>query len=153
MRVVILGNSGSGKTTRARALEADHGCAHLDLDSVAWATPGTRRPLAESEAAIRAFHDAHPAWVMEGSYASLAEIAAPLATAFWFLNPGVETCLAHARQRPWEPEKYPSPEAQDERLAFLLDWIRSYDVRDDEYGLAAHRAVFDAFDGPKQEIP
>jgi len=147
-RVLILGNSGSGKTTAAREL----GLPHLDLDSVAWSEPGIRAPLAESEAAILAFHNAHPSWVMEGSYASLAEIAAPLCTEFRFLNPGVETCLAHCRQRPWEPEKYDSPEAQDERLAFLLDWVRSYDSREDEYGLAAHRAVFDAFGGPKREV-
>ena len=59
--------------------------------------------------------------------------------------------MAHCRARPWEPEKYASPEEQDERLAFLLDWVRSYETRDDEYGLARHRAVFESFDGPKRE--
>ena len=145
---MILGNSGSGKTTAARTL----GLPHLDLDAVAWTEPGVRAPLAESHEAIQDFHSAHPSWVMEGSYASLAEIAAPLCTEFWFLNPGVDACLAHCRQRPWEPEKYDSPEAQDERLAFLLNWVRSYDTREDEYGLAAHRALFERFGGSKREV-
>lgn len=152
MRILILGNSGSGKTTAARELVESYGLAHLDFDSVAWAEPGVRRPLAESREAIHAFHHANDTWVMEGSYASLAEVAQPLCSAFWFLNPGVEACLAHCRQRSWEPEKYPTPEAQAERLAFLLDWVRTYDTREDEYGLAAHRALFDGFAGDKQEI-
>lgn len=150
-RILILGNSGSGKTTMARALSTEHGLPHLDLDAIAWAAPGQRRALAESVAALGRFMEEHPAWVIEGSYATLVGAALPHCTELRFLNPGVEACLAHCRARPWEPEKYPSPEAQQERLAFLLDWVRSYPTRDDEYSLAAHRALFDAFPGPKRE--
>jgi adenylate kinase family enzyme len=64
----------------ARALHAAHGLPHLDLDDIAWAEAGTRRPLAESVAALRAFLDAHAAWVIEGSYASLVEAALPWCT-------------------------------------------------------------------------
>jgi adenylate kinase family enzyme len=151
-RLLLYGNSGSGKTTLARALAADLGVPHLDLDAIAWEEPGVRLPLEESVAALNAFADAHADWVMEGSYGSLVEAALPRCTELRFLNPGVETCLAHARARPWEPEKYGSPEAQDALLAFLLDWIRSYDTRDDEYGLACHRALFEGFAGPKVEV-
>ena len=149
-RILILGNSGSGKTTMARSLRSD-GLAHLDLDAIAWASPGERRPLAESEALLGAFHRAHPSWVVEGSYAGLARAALPWCTELRFLNPGVEACVANCRRRPWEPEKYASPEEQDARLAFLLDWVRSYATRADEYSLAQHRALFDGFGGPKRE--
>ena len=33
----------------------------------------------------------------------------------------------------------------------LPDWVRRYDVREDEYGLARHRALSDGFAGPKRE--
>lgn len=36
-------------------------------------------------------------------------------------------------------------------LAQLIDWVREYDTRDDEYGLRCHRRLFDAFAGPKRE--
>ena len=36
MRALVFGNSGSGKSTYARALAARHGLPHLDLDSVVW---------------------------------------------------------------------------------------------------------------------
>ena len=150
-RIVVLGNSGSGKTTLARALQAEHGLAHLDLDAVAWAEPGERLPLSESVAAIEGFVEAHPSWVIEGSYASLAEAALPFCTELRFLNPGVEACVENCRSRPWEPEKYAIAGEQDARLAFLVEWVRRYESRDDEYGLAAHRAVYDGFDGPKRE--
>lgn len=150
-RILIFGNSGSGKSTMARAIAARDGVPHLDLDSLAWASPGVRRPAEESAAEVRAFLDAHPAWVIEGCYGSLLEVAASHATELRFLNPGVEACVAHCRARPWEPEKYATPEAQDAMLDFLLGWVREYDTRDDEYSLAAHRALFDAFPGPKRE--
>ena len=151
-RILILGNSGSGKTTTARALQAEHGLPHLDLDAIAWTRPGERRPLAESVAALEAFDQAHRSWVVDGSYASLARAALPLCTEFRFLNPGIEACVANCESRPWEPEKYASPEDQDERLAFLLEWVRGYESRDDEYGLAQHRALYDGFDGTKREF-
>lgn len=150
-RILILGNSGSGKTTMARALQDAYGLPHLDLDSIAWAEPGERLPLAESVAALEAFDQAHASWVIEGSYASLARAALPLCTEFRFLNPGVEACVANCMSRPWEPEKYASAEEQDARLAFLLDWVRGYASRDDEYGLSQHRALYDGFDGVKRE--
>ena len=150
-RILILGNSGSGKTTMARALQDEFGLPHLDLDAIAWAEPGERLPLAESVAALEAFDQAHESWVVEGSYASLARAALPLCTEFRFLNPGTETCVANCQARPWEPEKYASPKEQDERLGFLLDWVRGYEARDDEYGLAQHRALFAGFDGAKRE--
>ena len=150
-RILIYGNSGSGKTTMARKAAAGHGLPHLDLDLVAWDAPGERRALAESVAALEAFFAANEGWVIEGCYGDLVEAALPYCTELRFLNPGVEACVAHCRARPWEPEKYASPGEQDQRLAFLLGWVRQYDTRADEYGLARHRAIFDGFGGTKRE--
>lgn len=164
-RLVILGNSGSGKTTLARRLAARgesvfvqdglpaDGAPVLSLDAVAF-VDGTpeRRPLADSVAELARFADAHDAWVVEGCFGDLAEAALARADGLLFLNPGVEACLAHCRARPWERDKFPTRQAQDALLAGLLDWVARYDERDDEYGLRRHRAVFDAFAGPKREL-
>lgn len=150
-RILIFGNSGSGKTTMARALAREHGLAHLDLDSLAWDAPGVRRSHDASLAAIEAFLSAHPAWVIEGCYADLLEPVLATASEVRFLNPGVEACVRNCRARPWEPEKYASPAEQDERLGFLLQWVRQYETRGDEYSLQAHRRLFESFRGPKRE--
>ena len=168
-RIVVFGNSGSGKTTLARVLTSQYGLAHLDLDSLAWDSSGVqlqtmtlddwvafvprRRSLTESASTIRDFIHEHSEWVIEGCYGDLLEQVLPYASEVRFLNPGVEACIANCRARPWEPEKYPSKEAQDQKLDFLLDWVREYESRADEYSLARHRELFEGFRGPKVELP
>lgn len=150
-RIVIFGNSGSGKTTMARRIAAEWQVPHLDLDHLAWSSPGVRKPLADSATEIRAFAASTAEWVAEGCYADLMEFLLPYATEIRFLNPGVETCVENSLLRPWEPEKYASKDDQDARLAFLIDWIRDYETRTDEYSLARHRRLFDDFRGAKRE--
>ncbi len=153
MRVVIMGNSGAGKSTLAKRLVAEHALAHLDLDTLAWlpVTPPQRAPIVESLAKLAVFTGAHDRWVIEGCYADLLEHAASGCTELVFLNPGAVVCIAHCRARPWEPHKYPSKDDQDRNLAMLIDWVRAYETRDDEFSLRAHRALFDRFAGPKRE--
>lgn len=149
-----MGNSGSGKSTLAARLANENGLAHLDLDTLAWlpGTPPRRRPLADSVAAIEAFFAEHDRWVVEGCYGDLVRAVLPYATKLYFMNPGVETCIANCRARPWEPHKYESKAAQDSNLEMLIDWVRGYETRTDELSLAAHRTIFDAFTGDKIEI-
>lgn len=156
MRLVVFGNSGAGKSTLARSLARDGPAAHLDLDTLAWEPleapddPPRRTPIDQAAAAIQAFTEAHDSWVIEGCYADLVALALDRATRLVFLDPSVETCQAHARQRPWEPHKYPSAEAQDANLPMLLEWIAGYPTREGPLGRPAHVALYEAFDGPKE---
>ena len=150
-RSVIYGNSGSGTTTMARALASTLGVPHLDLDSIAWDEPLVRKAMPETLTLLSAFIAEHPSWVIEGCYGDVVHAAARVATELRFLHPGIEACIAHCRLRPWEPTKFPTPEAQDAMLEALIDWVRQYETRDDEYGLARHRAVFEGFGGVKRE--
>ena len=52
-RIIVYGNSGSGKTTMARALSAELGIPHLDLDTIAWGEVAVRKPIDESIAELR----------------------------------------------------------------------------------------------------
>lgn len=52
----------------------------------------------------------------------------------------------------WEPHKYAARAEQDERLAFLLSWVRDYYVREDDLSLAGHRRCFEAYAGPRVEV-
>lgn len=152
-RILIFGNSGSGKSTLAKAYKDKYGLAHLDLDSVAWqpSSPPTRRPIDESEAEIRRFLDTNRRWVIEGCYSDLLALVANDANEAIFLNPGVDQCIANCRRRPWEPHKYASPQAQDDNLPMLLDWVRQYPERVDGFSLRSHRALFASFQGEKIE--
>ncbi len=163
MRVAIVGNSGSGKSTLAARLRALTGAAVLDLDTVAWAGgdgPPVRRERSAAVADVLAFCAAAEAddsagagrgWIVEGCYAELIAGVLPLKPVLLFLHPGVERCVEHCRQRPWEPHKYASPADQEANLAMLIAWVREYDTptRSDDLSLQAHRALFDGYDGPK----
>ena len=154
-KIVVFGNSGSGKSTYALDQVENLGCVHLDLDTIAWqadAVVPTRRPLSESQEEIHCFVETHEQWVVEGCYADLLEFVLFYANELVFLNPGAETCVQNARNRPWEPHKYSSPEAQAATLEKLVDWIRQYDQREDEYSLMAHRRLFENFSGKKREF-
>ena len=153
IKIVIFGNSGSGKSTLAIALAKQHNAAHLDLDTIAWRAdqPAVRTDFADSRAALLTFIENNENWIIEGCYSNLLREAANYSTEIIFLNPGVEACAANCRARPWEPHKYPTPEAQDENLKMLIAWVREYETRDDEFSLRAHRQLFDSFAGTKTE--
>ncbi len=146
-----MGNSGSGKSTLAKRLSTEHSLAHLDLDTLAWlaTTPPQRAP--DGLAKLDAFMTTER-WVIEGCYADLLAHAAKRCTELVFLNPGVDVCIAHCRARPWEPHKYASKQAQDANLPMLVEWVRAYETRTDEFSLPAHRRLFESFAGVKREL-
>lgn len=153
-RTAIIGNSGSGKSTLATRLAQETGAALLDLDTVAW-VPGEIAVAEDPEVARRevdAFCRAHERWVIEGCYASLVQVAERHGALLLFLDPGAAQCVANCRARPWEPHKYATQAEQDARLPFLLEWVEDYYRREGEMSHAAHRALFEAWTGPKQHL-
>lgn len=150
-KILVFGNSGSGKSTLAKRLCKEQGLAHLDLDTLAWSStnPPERKPLPESKFTIEEFISSSEAWVIEGCYADLLDIAAPHADEAIFMNLPVTSCIENARKRPWEPHKYASKAEQDESLAMLIDWISQYPTRLDEFSESAHREFYETFIGKK----
>lgn len=154
MRVAIVGNSGSGKSTLAREITAAHSIVSLDLDTVVW-EPGkiaVARPADAAAADVTAFCSAHESWVVEGCYGALAFQTFEQSPILLFIDPGVDACVANCRSRPWEPHKYGSKAEQDEKLDFLLSWVRQYYSREGELSLSAHRLLFDSYRGPKLRL-
>jgi adenylate kinase family enzyme len=151
VRIILLGNAGSGKSTLSRKLAAGQAAARLSLDAVAFHGGVERRPLRDSVDQAKRWIAAHSSWVIEGCYADIIEPLLASCDELVFLNPGVEVCIAHCRARPWEPEKFGSRQAQDDNLDNLIEWVRAYETRADEYGLARHRALYESFPGRKRE--
>jgi adenylate kinase family enzyme len=153
MRVLVFGNSGSGKSTHARSLADRDGVPHFDLDSIVW-EPNQIAVLRSPEAirqSLEQFLATHDRWVIEGCYGELVEAAAPHCTQLVFLNPGLATCLANNADRPWEPHKYASAEEQNAMLPILRAWVTDYYQRTDQWSYQAHRRIFDAHGGVKIE--
>jgi adenylate kinase family enzyme len=151
MRIVILGNSGSGKSTLACWLADRSGAPLLDLDTVAWEPNkgAVARPEDAATSDVRTFCANYASWVVEGCYANLIRAVLPFSPTLVFLDPGKTQCISNCRSRPWEPHKYTSKAAQDERLPFLLTWVRQYYSRGGEMSHFSHAATYAAYLGPK----
>ncbi len=149
-KIVIFGNSGSGKSTLAKQLAKQNRLAHLDLDTIAWqpTNPPQRTSIAESSQLIDKFLQ-HDSWIIEGCYTDLLELATPHADEIIFLNLPVTDCISNAKNRPWEPHKYSSKQAQDANLEMLVDWIAQYDCRTDTFSKQAHETLYAQFTGKK----
>jgi adenylate kinase family enzyme len=154
MRLAILGNSGSGKSTLARWVARTSGAAYLDLDTVAWLPDrvAVPRPEPQARAEVASFCATQASWVVEGCYASLIGATLPFSPRLILLNPGQDRCVANCLARPWEPHKYASKAEQDQRLAFLVTWVKDYFSRTGEMSLTGHRSLFQAYAGDKHEL-
>jgi adenylate kinase family enzyme len=84
-RIVILGCTGSGKTTFGRKLAARLGYPATDLDDLNWLPGWTMRPTEEFFALAK---DAasHPQWVIIGNYSRVREAIWPRADMFIWLD-------------------------------------------------------------------
>ena len=153
MRVLVFGNSGSGKSTYSRALAEWEGLAYLDLDSVVWEPDqiAVQRSPEAIHQSLEQFLAQHQRWVIEGCYRELVEAAAPRCTQLVLLNPGLDACLANNARRPGEPHKYASLERQHAMAAKLRAWVTDYYQRVDRRSYQAHRLIFDAHAGAKIE--
>jgi adenylate kinase family enzyme len=154
MKLLIVGNSGSGKSTYAAELAAAAALPRLELDAIVWEPHqiAVARPTEIVRADLAAFLDHHPRWVIEGCDGELVEQALPWCSQLIFMNPGMAACLENNRRRPWEPHKYDSAADQQRMLANLLAWVESYYTRGDPRSYAYHRRVFDGYAGDKREI-
>ena len=157
-KVLIFGNSASGKSSLARHLSLTQNLAHLDLDSVAWqpmSSPDSvpqRNLVSESLVEIQPFLESNNDWVIEGCYGDLIEAVSEYADELVFLNLSLEQCMSNARKRPWEPHKYASKKEQDANLEMLLGWIAEYNQRSDSCSKIEHQRIFDSFSGDKKVL-
>lgn len=166
-KIIIFGNSGSGKSTLAKKLSAENKLVHLDLDTLAWlpTSPPRRKSITDSAKDIAIFTQKHDNWVIEGCYSDLLELliidseldaientGTFRANEIFFLDLPIEVCIKNAGQRPWEPHKYPSKQAQDQNLEMLTNWIKDYDTRTDSFSKKAHQTLYESFEGKKTRI-
>lgn len=135
----------------AASLASLHAAPLLDLDTIAW-VPGmiaVPRDPQDAERDLRAFCSSNESFVVEGCYENLIGATFPFHSTLIYLDLDVETCERHCRDRPFEPHKYASLEEQNEKLAFLLGWVRDYYTREGAMSRAEHIRLFESYEGPK----
>lgn len=150
MKLVIVGNSGSGKTRLAKGLAAIASVPVVHLDELFWQAGGfdLKRPELEV-ASLMGSARAQPGWVVEGVFGELAAPFLQDASALIWLNLDWGICEARLRARGSESKAHMGRAQSEAGLARLLAWASTYPTRGDARSLAGHQALFTQFAGSK----
>jgi adenylate kinase family enzyme len=103
-RIVVIGNTSSGKSTLGARLADTIGGAHIELDALFWRTPGWQPPEdSDFRAAIRDAIESAPRWASSGNYLShgAQDILWPLADTLIWLDMPLTTVLPRVVSRSW----------------------------------------------------
>lgn len=128
-RLHVMGASGSGTTTLARALADRWSVPHADSDDYYWIPtdpPYTRpRPPQERATLMHTMFVAREAWVLSGSMAGWGDevLARCEAVVFLSLDPRERLRRLEAREQLRDPWQTVDAEAREE----FLSWARGYD--------------------------
>ena len=99
-RILIIGNSGSGKSWLAARLAKQLTIREINLDTIVWQPGGfnQKRPQHEIDHAIQTLAQA-PSWVVEGVFGALAEQLLDAADTLLFLDLDWSVCRDSAIAR------------------------------------------------------
>ena len=147
LRALVIGNSGSGKSSLADGLGALIHAPVFDLDSIHWKDNGFGAKQNEDVARQKVANlAATERWVIEGVYGWLAEVVVPRATALIWLDIPWEVCreglLAGGQRRG----------GTEADFSELLKWAEAYWDRQTPTSFEGHRRLFEGFIAAKLRI-
>ncbi|MFN9069066.1 MAG: AAA family ATPase [Bdellovibrionales bacterium] len=149
-RIVIIGNSGSGKSHLARQLSSKLGFQIIHFDEHFWEPGGFNKKrlpeIVHSEIKQLSLKEK---WIMEGVFGDLAATALENATALIFLNKPWDECRSALLERGSESSKQLDPAVAEKNFKELMSWAEAYTQRENSRSLKGHTRLYTDFKGSK----
>jgi adenylate kinase family enzyme len=152
-RIIIIGNSGSGKTHLALRLSAHFGHPLVHLDSLFW-EPGSfniQRPKEIVYAEIACLCQ-NKTWIVEGVFGELAKEFIPSADYLVWLDLDWETCSQSLLRRGSESSKQLDSKSAEESFHKLLKWAEEYWQREGLRSHQGHKLLYEQFSAGKTRL-
>lgn len=153
LKIVIVGNSGSGKTWLANRLAARSRSSVIHLDQIFWQPDGFNRKRSPME--IEQLIDASKkseSWIVEGVFGELAAKYLDEAELLIWLDIDWQTCNARLQARGSESKRHMNREQSDKGLRDLIEWASHYYDRSDGRSWMGHQELFSSFRGDRMRL-
>jgi adenylate kinase family enzyme len=152
-RIIIIGNSGSGKSHLAESLSAIYSAPVTHLDQLFWMPGGfnEKRPKDEIRSEIERKRKEN-SWIVEGVFGELAELFLPQAQSLIFLDMDWPVCQAGLMARGSESSRQLLATEAEHNFRNLLIWAEQYWARTDLRSHSGHLRLFSNFAGLKFKL-
>lgn len=146
MKIIIIGNSGSGKTCLANKLSSIYSMPIIHFDEIFW-EPGGFDIKRESNEVLSLINESRKmsSWVAEGVFGKIAEHYVENTDTFIWLDISLEICIKRLEIRGSESKKHMNRQQSEQGLKELIDWASLYHDRKNMNSYSGHRKLFSAF--------
>jgi adenylate kinase family enzyme len=149
-RILIIGNSGSGKSWLGRTLSQKMNIPLFHMDHIRWDQSGyeIRRSASDINKDLDSIKKRNQ-WILEGVFGKMAEVCLSFSTLLVWLDLPWEECKKNLLSRGPQFEDYLNPREKEKALKELIEWASEHESRSDANSWGFFNDLYNEFEHEK----
>lgn len=145
-RIIIIGNSGSGKSWLGKILSQRTNITLFHMDEIRWDHSGyeIRRSASDINKALDAIKNKDQ-WILEGVFGKMAEVCLPFSTLLIWLDLPWEECKQNLLSRGPQFDDHLNPREKEKALTKLIEWASEHGSREDANSWTFFNSLYNDF--------